>query len=148
MPDSSEKYLEQELTGKSIPYVGLVIVISVFSAVVSNVGLEQLVAIAAPVLDIVYPPSLVLIFLSFVPHLSDVSIRFAVVGALGFSALTALSVYGGIALPFLHWLPFDSLGFGWIFPSLLFALLGMLVNRKLVQRRERAALLAQKKRRR
>ena len=117
------------LSGKRIPYSALVIGISVFSAVVSNVGLEQLVAIAAPILDIVYPPSLVLIVLSFLPNLPDLAFRFAVVGATAFSLLTAISVYGGVAMPFLNLLPLSTLGFGWVLPSALLCVVGLLIAR-------------------
>ena len=60
-----------------------VIAICVFSAVVSNLGLDRIVAVAAPVLDVVYPPTLVLIFISLVvPRLPDRISRGAVIGAL------------------------------------------------------------------
>ena len=65
-----------------------VIAICVFSAVVSNLGLDRIVAVAAPVLDVVYPPTLVLIFISLVvPRLPDRISRGAVIGALRMSIL-------------------------------------------------------------
>jgi hypothetical protein len=44
------------LTGGRVSYKALVVFMCVFSAVVSNVGLDQIVSIAAPILSIVYPP--------------------------------------------------------------------------------------------
>ena len=55
-----------ELCRDKIPYKAFVIIICVFSAVASNLGLDRIVAIAAPVLDIVYPPALVVIFISLI----------------------------------------------------------------------------------
>ena len=118
-----------ELSHGRMPYSVLVTVICVFSAVVSNVGLEQLISIAAPVLDIVYPPTLVLIVLSFIPKLSNLSIRLAVVGAMVVSVLGAVSSYGGIPMKFLKALPLASLGFGWIVPAAVCCLIGFLIKR-------------------
>ena len=47
-----------------IPYAVLVGIICVFSAAVSNFGLNEIIAIASPVLSVVYPPTLVLIVLA------------------------------------------------------------------------------------
>lgn len=45
-----------ELCRSKVPYKAFVIAICVFSAVVSNLGLDRIVAVAAPVLDVIYPP--------------------------------------------------------------------------------------------
>lgn len=119
-----------DLSKGRISYRLLVIVICVFSAVVSNVGLDQLISIAAPVLDIVYPPSLVLIGLSFVPKLPKMAFRFAVVGALIVSSLGALTTYCQVEVPFLSVLPMASLGFGWVVPALVCCLIGLLFKDK------------------
>lgn len=113
-----------DLTRGRVPYPIFVGAICLFSAVVSNVGLEQLVSIAAPLLDIVYPPALVLIVLSYMTNAHDWSVRFAASGALLFSLLTAVSQYGHVPMPFLKQLPLASLGFGWVGPAILFGLVG------------------------
>ena len=114
-----------------VPYKVFVIVICVFSAVVSNLGLDRIVAIAAPVLDVVYPPTLVLIFISLVvPRLPDRISRGAVIGALLMSVLCTLDGYG-VPLTFLHKLPLFELGFAWVLPSVLFgAVAAVLPHRK------------------
>ena len=119
----------RNLSGRRLPYPLLVSAICVFSAVVSNVGLEQLVAIASPILDVVYPPTLVLIGLSFIPHLPNVAYKFGMAGALMFSLLTVISGYAGIPMPILNQLPLASLGFGWLLPAALFTLAGVLYGR-------------------
>ena len=51
---------------EKIPYVCIVAVFCVSSAVVSNIGLDQIISIASLILDVIYPPVLVLIILSYV----------------------------------------------------------------------------------
>lgn len=117
-----------DLSKGRISYSLLVTVICIFSAVVSNVGLDQLVGIAAPILDVVYPPTLVLVALSFIPKFSDLAIRFATVSALVLSTLGAISTYAHVPMKFLGYLPFASLGFGWVIPTVVFALIGYAIK--------------------
>ena len=63
LTSSAAAYFSELCRGK-VSYKVFVIVICVFSAVVSNLGLDRIVSIAAPVLDVVYPPALMLIFIS------------------------------------------------------------------------------------
>ena len=82
-----------ELCSEKVPYKAFVIVICVFSAVASNLGLDRIVSIAAPVLDIVYPPALVVIFISLIiPKANDYVSRGAALGAVGASILCAFKV--------------------------------------------------------
>ena len=119
-----------KLSDNRVSYRLLVIVICVFSAVVSNIGLDQIVSIAAPILSIVYPPTLTLILISFLNRLirSSWVYRGAVLGALVTSLLTVGTDYG---LPFLFvkTLPLAALGFNWVTPALAGALLGGLLGR-------------------
>ena len=116
------------LSGGRLPYTWLVVSICVFSAVVSNVGLDQIVSIAGPVLDVVYPPTLVLIVLSFFDRKiqNDWVFRLAALGALVTSLLFVARSYG-VPLYFLSYLPLSSLGFGWVVPSAVCGALGLLV---------------------
>lgn len=56
LTSSAAAYFSELCRGK-VNYKVFVVVICVFSAVVSNLGLDRIVAIAAPVLDVVYPPA-------------------------------------------------------------------------------------------
>ena len=107
-----------ELCRDKVPYKAFVIIICVFSAVASNLGLDRIVAIAAPVLDIVYPPALVVIFISLVmPKVSDYVSRGAALGAVGSSILCAFK------LPAMEHLPLYDMGLYWILPAVIFGLL-------------------------
>ena len=108
LTSSAAAYFAKLCRGK-VSYKAFVIAICVFSAVVSNLGLDRIVAIAAPVLDIVYPPTLVLIFIALVrPQLPDRISRGAAIGALLMSVLCTLDGYG-VPLTFLHKLPLFDL---------------------------------------
>ena len=114
-----------ELSGGKASYRMLVVVMCVFSTVVSNVGLDQIVAVASPILSIVYPPSLALILLSFFSkRLRNVNVyRMAAAGALVTSVLETVASFG-VSMPWLKLLPLSSLGFGWIVPAVVFGLIG------------------------
>ncbi len=116
------------LSGGRLRYSWLVAGICVFSAVVSNFGLEQIISIAGPILDLVYPPTLALIVLSFFGKRirSDWVFRLGALGAFAASLLSVLRGYG-VPLDFLDRLPLASLGFGWLVPAAVCAALGFLI---------------------
>ena len=116
LTSSAAAYFSELCRGKVF-----VVVICVFSAVVSNLGLDRIVAIAAPVLDVVYPPALVLILISLLmPKVSDFVSRAATLGALLTSVLCTIHLYVD-KLTFLEALPLYDLGLSWILPAVIFA---------------------------
>lgn len=126
---SSAASFFEKLSGGKLRYSVIVIVICVFSAVISNLGLDRIVAIASPILDIVYPPTLVLIAMAWFGDRVDNSVyRWAVVGALITSVLSTLSLYG-VAVPFIGKLPLASLGLSWILPAVVFGLIAFAVSK-------------------
>lgn len=126
---SSAASFFEKLTKGRLSYATLVIIICVFSAVISNLGLDRIVAVASPILDIVYPPTLVLIALSwFGDRLSRGVYRWAVIGALIASVLSTLSLYG-VSVPIVNTLPLASLGLGWIVPAAGFGIVAYVISR-------------------
>ena len=126
---SSAASFFEKLTKGRLSYAVLVTVICVSSAVISNLGLDRIVAVASPILDIVYPPTLVLIALSwFGDRLSRGVYRWAVIGALLASVLSTISLYG-VSVPIIDTLPLASLGLGWIVPSAVFGLVAYVIGR-------------------
>ena len=120
LTSSAAAYFSELCRGK-VNYKVFVVVICVFSAVVSNLGLDRIVAIAAPVLDVVYPPALVLILISLLmPKVSDFVSRAATLGALLTSVLCTIHLYVD-KLTFLEALPLYDLGLSWILPAVIFA---------------------------
>ena len=126
---SSAASFFEKLTKGRLSYAALVIIICVSSAVISNLGLDRIVAVASPILDIVYPPTLVLIALSwFGDRLSRGVYRWAVIGALIASVLSTISLYG-VSVPIVNTLPLASLGLGWIVPAAGFGIVAYVISR-------------------
>ena len=127
LTSSAAAYFTELCRGK-VSYKVFVIAICVFSAVVSNLGLDRIVAVAAPVLDVIYPPTLVLIFISLLaPRLPDRVSRGAAIGALLTSVLCALNA-NGIHIPFMANLPLYDLGLSWLLPAVIFGLAASLLS--------------------
>ena len=126
LTSSAAAYFAELCRGK-VSYKVFVIAICVFSAVVSNLGLDRIVAVAAPVLDVIYPPTLVLIFISLLmPRVPDRISRGAVIGALLTSVLCILTAHG-VRIPFVASLPLYDLGLSWLLPAAVFGLAASLL---------------------
>ena len=95
-------------------------------AVVSNFGINEIIAIASPILSVVYPPTLALIVLALFGRRirNDWVFRLAALGALVISLLEVISSYTGLEIAFLSHLPLASLGFAWVVPALLCGVIG------------------------
>ena len=118
-----------KLANDKISYSVFVVVICVSSAVISNLGLDMIIAIATPVLDIVYPPMLVLILLSWFGDKLHKSVYVSsVAGSLIASVLATASLYG-MNVPVIDSLPLASLGLGWLTPADVFGLVAYLVSK-------------------
>ena len=130
---SAAEYLEGLTKGK-IKYKYLVIGICLFDAVISLAGVEMLITFAAPILEIVYPPILMLVLTSFLPkRIGSLPKMLSSFCAMLFAVLTVISSYG-VEISLLRELPLSSLGLGWLLPSaavLLLAVAGdLLFNKK------------------
>ena len=100
----------------------------VFSAVVSNLGLDRIISIAGPILDLVYPPVVTTIFISVaIPFVHDYISRFAAGGALVWSALCSIDAMTSATIGFLHKTPFFEVGLSWIIPTIICGLIGFAV---------------------
>ena len=121
------RYFE-ELSNKKIKYQHLVMLICVFSAVISNFGVDKIISIAAPILTILYPVALVLVLMvSFKNIFTKNSIyKGAAYATLLVSTLTVIDSLG-ISINFIHALPFDRLGFNWIVPAIIGGILGTFI---------------------
>ena len=126
LTSSAAAYFSELCRGK-VPYKAFDIAICVFSAEVSNLGLDRIVAVAAPVLDVIYPPTLVLIFISLLmPRMPDRVSRGACIGALITSVLCTLTTHG-VNIPVVPSLPLYALGLSWLIPAAVFGLAASLL---------------------
>lgn len=128
-----------KLTKNKLTYKTLVIAITVFSAIVSNFGVDKIVSLAVPLLVTVYPVAIVLVIMNIFSNFITRRGAYigAVYGALFVSLCDALSVIGvdiSAINAFLSKLPFADSGLGWITPAILGSIIGMiLIKQKVVE---------------
>ncbi len=123
-----------ELTNGKLKYKTMVIVIALFSAFVCNLGLSQIISVAAPILTLVYPLIVLMIITSlFRKYLRKVNIyRCGAIAAFVVSLLSVLNdqfKVGGLS--WIHdSLPLDIYGFNWIVPTLIAMVIGYFIPGK------------------
>lgn len=101
------------------------------SMVISNAGLNQIIALSVPVLGVLYPVAIVLIVLGlchrWLGHFDRVYP--AAIGVTGvFSVLFALADLG-VPVPGLSALPLAGAGLGWLLPACVGVVAGVLLSR-------------------
>ena len=125
---STADYFHDISNGK-LSYKLVAAVTALVSALIAMIGTDQIVAVAAPVLSLLYPGALTLLTLSFLKNkISNWTLRFTVVGALIGSLMTVL--YGlGVPLNFVPSLPLSSLSLEWTLSAIVFAIIGAVTHR-------------------
>ncbi|MFK3937791.1 branched-chain amino acid transport system II carrier protein [Alkalihalobacillus sp. NPDC078783] len=119
----------------SISYKQFAVILSAFSMVVANVGLTQLISISVPVMTVIYPVAIVLIFLTFLHPLFKGS-RLVYQGTILFTLIVSIFEgfeQVGLSISFIHrffenFLPFYSLGLGWVIPAIVGGIVGYVVS--------------------
>ena len=125
---ASANYFSSLSKGK-LKYKLLVVLICIFSAVVSNFGLDKIVSLASPVLSLVYPGALTLIILSlFRDRIPNLVFKSAFLGSLLGSLCEILYGYG-LPLVFVTKMPLYSIGCGWLLWSICFGIVGAVAGR-------------------
>lgn len=115
----------------AISYKKIAIILSVFSTLVANIGLTQLITVSIPVLMTLYPIAISLIFLTFLHHKfngrSEVyqgSLILTFIVSI-FDGLKAAGIRIEVIHDFFtHFLPMYNIGLGWIFPAIIGGLCG------------------------
>lgn len=113
--DRHHRYLYFAVQQRAIQLPAVAVTTGLFSMVISNVGLDSIISLAAPVLIFLYPGTLAVIVLSLFDKFikNDNIFRFATVGALLSSGLSVLEDFG-LPVGLTAMLPFESVGLGWI----------------------------------
>ena len=126
------KYLVS-LSKDRAPYLLVATGVCAFSALVCNLGLAQIIAVSSPILSLVYPTMTFLVAMRLAP-LDDS--RRALACRLGALVSFAISLcvllcdtFGIQACAFVHAMPLDVVGFGWLVPTLAAALVGYIISR-------------------
>ncbi|RKD25869.1 branched-chain amino acid transport system II carrier protein [Ammoniphilus oxalaticus] len=117
----------------TVSYQAFILFFSIFSGLVANVGLAQLIRLSVPVLNFIYPIVITLIALTFLDKLFK-GHSFVYRGAVLFTLIVSLND-GLVAMnekwdfiaPILN-LPLAEIGFGWIVPALVGGVAGWLLS--------------------
>ena len=133
MITGSSWYFNKVLKNR-VSYERLVLYSTFFSFVVSNVGLTQIIALSLPFLVSIYPVVIVFVVLSlfdsWIGRRGNIY-RYAVDATLVFAVIAGLET-AGFVIPAVHaflvaYVPFFSMGMGWLVPALLGAVIGFFV---------------------
>ena len=132
---SGAAWFFNKLFKNKISYERLLLGFLIFSFLVSNVGLTQIIALAVPFLLLIYPLVIVFVVLSLFDSVIGTRpaiYRGALLMTLAFSAVDALSA-AGLGIPaltavFSAYIPFYGIQMGWLCPAIAGALLGGLYS--------------------
>ena len=104
-----------ELSGGKLKYKTLVIIIVIFSWVISNAGVSTIIQFSAPLLNLIYPGLLVLIILAFFHN------------KIKNNNVYRLAAYFGMITSAL---PLSDMGFAWIIPAIVGGIIGKFIPSK------------------
>lgn len=126
---ASAEYFSDLSRGR-LKYQPLAVLTCAVSAAIATFGIDQIVALASPVLSLIYPGMFVLIILSFIFPKKESKAPF-IGGVIGASLVSLCEIASGWGwLPdFVSRLPLASLGFGWVLPALAGTLIGLAAER-------------------
>lgn len=114
-------------------YRDIVILVCVFSSIVANFGVSTIIMFSAPILSIIYPPTVILIILTLFKEKikNNYVFIFSTYTALFISVLTVLNDIGigsSIGIQVVTELPFAKFGFNWIVPVLMAGIVGNFIQ--------------------
>lgn len=122
----------QTILPKRWSYKKIAAAVCLFSFVISNIGLSQLITVSLPILIMIYPVTVVLMLLSFLRKRIG-SRRMVYVMAMLFTfavsfvnGMESAGIHFGILSDWCALLPFYELSIGWILPAVAGAMIGLL----------------------
>ncbi|WP_232699395.1 branched-chain amino acid transport system II carrier protein [Brevibacillus daliensis] len=111
-----------------------VVILSLFSLMVANLGLETIISISGPVLAGMYPIAIVLVLIALLDKFTrgykeiyQWSILFTGIISF-FDCLTAFGVNIPIVTSLFSYLPLYSQGIGWVVPAIIGAFIGYIIG--------------------
>ena len=113
-----------KLTNGKLKYEVIVTIVSVFSAIVSNFGVNAIIKISAPILSMVYPATILLVVMTLFSDKikNDNAFKGATYVTIIISILTVMNV------PLMNKLPLAALGFNWIVPAIIGGVIGNFIK--------------------
>ena len=130
LTSATGEYFSNVTNGK-LKYETIVVLVCVFSAVVSNFGVGTIIKFSAPILEIVYPVLMALVLLSLTCSRvrNDNIFKGAAYVTLIVSLLTVANGLWGV-VSVMSKLPLAPLGFNWILPAIGGAIIGSFIKDK------------------
>lgn len=118
----------EKLTNGKCKYKTVVIVMSVFSFVVSNAGIDKIISVAAPILSVIFPCFITMSVLMFFGKYikNDNVIRVATLFAFVISLSEVLAGFG-LPLTYTQYLPLHEYSLGWILPAVVGGIIGKFI---------------------
>ena len=128
-----------------VSYKAFVVVLCIVSFTIANFGLTNIITFAIPVLMFLYPLAIVLILLALAGPLfhykrsifaASILFTFFISFIDGYNALIAsvsgfeVAVLSNIAAFYEKYLPFYSIGLGWIVPAIIGVIIGLIIPSK------------------
>ena len=119
---AGSEFFEKLSKGK-LPYRFNAIVISLISIGIGSLGVDNIVVISGPILNILYPVAITLIFTTlFDEYIKNIkAVRLGVYTSLVFGIL---SIIPSVDLSFI---PLGSFGFAWVLPTVIAIIIGYLI---------------------
>ncbi len=135
---SSSAAFFTKLFNHRVPYSVIAILLTIMSGLAAMNDVDQIVALASPALDIIYPVVIVLIIVTLLGRYAknDTVVRFTVYVTLGVSVLETISKLGNHDVALLSQvvklLPLHHQGFSWVIPAVVTFIVTTLIlkNRK------------------
>ncbi|MED4582390.1 branched-chain amino acid transport system II carrier protein [Brevibacillus choshinensis] len=117
----------------SLSYRVWVTILCLLSMGIANLGLTQILSVSVPILGAIYPIAIVLIGLALLGRLlpatsSVYATTVSIVALFGVVDMINSTFVGQAWNSWLHFLPFQAEGAGWIMPALLAGCAGMLLD--------------------
>lgn len=123
LTSAAAEYLS-ELTKEKISYKAFVVIICVFDIAVSLLGVEGLITLASPILNLIYPPILITVILSlFKKHIGVFAFRLSAAAAFIFAFIDVLN------FRFIYKLPLSRYGFAWVLPTAALLGIGLVIDK-------------------
>ena len=122
------------LSKNKFSYEKVVLIVCILSAIVSNLGVTQILKFALPILLVVYPVALTLVILGlFSKKIKDrLVFRIATATSLIFNFIVVVSGLVGnkTVIDLVSKLPFANLGFEWVVPVFISVVIGLILSKK------------------
>ncbi|MBK1468954.1 branched-chain amino acid transport system II carrier protein [Parvimonas parva] len=130
LTSASGEYLVNITKGK-FKYSTFILGICLFGTVTAIIGVSGIVKIGAPILAVVYPPTIVLIILTFFKEKikNDLIFKLPTFTAVIISFIHVLYEQLGI-FKFITILPLSDIGFNWIIPSFIAFVIALFIKKK------------------